>query len=214
MDLQERNELIRKMRFEDVMTLRAIGDHFGISRERVRQILGNTGGYITRDSRKEAVLAHPHLTDNEIAERLGLSLSAVNTYRSGTWHRRLYKNNYHWEMEISDRLRSARIEHELVDHMNGYCFLVYPDIKIKMTVAYTPWTPASIEYASEPWRFRTADQDVIDYYFMVIDPRADVFVVPVSEVKGRQHIVFCWPNKNRKSKWEKYLWNLDQLKES
>lgn len=44
-------ETMRRMRFEKCMTLQQIGDaHGGLSRERVRQLIGNTG-YI-RDIRR------------------------------------------------------------------------------------------------------------------------------------------------------------------
>ncbi len=45
-------EKMRRMRFEQYMTLQQIGDaHGGLSRERVRQLIGNTG-YI-RDIKRE-----------------------------------------------------------------------------------------------------------------------------------------------------------------
>ena len=39
----ERNELIRKMRYEEKRTLQYIANEFGLTRERVRQIAPNLG---------------------------------------------------------------------------------------------------------------------------------------------------------------------------
>lgn len=41
--LVERNEEIKSLRFDDHLTLKEIGDIYGVSRERIRQIVGNTG---------------------------------------------------------------------------------------------------------------------------------------------------------------------------
>ena len=41
--LNERNIEIKRLRNNEYWTLQRIGDKFGISRERVRQIVGNTG---------------------------------------------------------------------------------------------------------------------------------------------------------------------------
>ena len=43
-----RLEEMQDMRFNKLMTLKEIGDHFGISKERVRKIIGNTGNRIIR----------------------------------------------------------------------------------------------------------------------------------------------------------------------
>ena len=51
-DKNRTKEIIR-MRFGELKTLQEIGDEFGITRERVRQILGNTG-YIVNRKRDEA----------------------------------------------------------------------------------------------------------------------------------------------------------------
>lgn len=41
----ERTQEIRNLRFQEHMTLREIGNIYGLTRERVRQILGDTGGH-------------------------------------------------------------------------------------------------------------------------------------------------------------------------
>jgi len=42
-ELVERNKKIKSMRFEEHMTLKEIGDIYGVTRERIRQIVGNSG---------------------------------------------------------------------------------------------------------------------------------------------------------------------------
>jgi len=51
-DENRTREMIR-MRFGELMTLQEIGDEFGITRERVRQILGNTGRIVNTKRDKE-----------------------------------------------------------------------------------------------------------------------------------------------------------------
>ena len=50
---ENRTKKMIRMRFGELKTLQEIGDEFGITRERVRQILGNTG-YIVNRKRDEA----------------------------------------------------------------------------------------------------------------------------------------------------------------
>ena len=44
--MDTRRETMRSMRLDDNMTLREIGEVFGISRERVRQIVGNIAEHL------------------------------------------------------------------------------------------------------------------------------------------------------------------------
>ena len=46
MDKDARTKEMIRLRFGELKTLQEIGDVFGISRERVRQIIGNTGNIV------------------------------------------------------------------------------------------------------------------------------------------------------------------------
>jgi hypothetical protein len=53
MTRQERIEQMKYLRFEKKWTLQQIGNHFGgLSRERVRQLIGNTG-YVAWDAKRQ-----------------------------------------------------------------------------------------------------------------------------------------------------------------
>lgn len=96
------------VRHEDVialagrMSLRKIGDLFGLSGERVRQILAKHGIRNNQDRWTEFMeLYDKGLTDAEIAAALGVGRTAI-------WHRRQARNlpsNSHKRME--DRMRQS-----------------------------------------------------------------------------------------------------------
>jgi hypothetical protein len=71
----KRAELIRRLKFEHYLTIREIGDYLGVSRERVRQIAGNTGGKAVRPKKRK------------IASELLVGEERENFYREHFWDR-------------------------------------------------------------------------------------------------------------------------------
>jgi hypothetical protein len=82
-ELKERNEEIRRLRLEEYWMLEDIGDKFGISRERVRQIIGNTGRDI-KAKQTQRIINNPEFDGmevNEIAKKTGFHPWTIYKYK-------------------------------------------------------------------------------------------------------------------------------------
>ena len=62
-------------------TLQEIADAHGISRERVRQLIGNTG-QVAFEARRRLYEQNKHLSNSELAALLGVKVTTVYQYRS------------------------------------------------------------------------------------------------------------------------------------
>lgn len=81
----DRKQEMKELRFSEGWTLQRIADHYDITRERVRQILGNTGRISNRRTDKltdgEFLAQTAHMSNAELAELLGLAEKTVANYR-------------------------------------------------------------------------------------------------------------------------------------
>lgn len=119
-----RRKAIADMRYEYRMTLEEIGRHFGVSRERVRQILElvkderegviNEFGLSARTiNNKKWLEEHFHLTNNEIAQKTGFDSNTVSKKRVRQFHAADgYNQSVHYDavMLTCDKLRMYNIK--------------------------------------------------------------------------------------------------------
>jgi len=210
---QKRLECIKQLRFEQGWTLQQIADSLDpkISRERVRQLIGNSGKYVVSQKKKEIALAHPELTNKELGDLLGLIPTSVNKYRKGTRHVMFGGNAklaYEAEEYISGVLNEHGIGHTLVPRNTGHDVELESGKCAEISSAYKTWAPPSL--SSYPYyRFRICNR-LADYYICIIMTTKTVFVIPSCDVP-KYYIYIFWPTK-KKSKFAKYLNNFDLLR--
>ena len=101
-EIADRDKEIERLRFEEGLTLQEIGDRFDISRERVRQVVGNTG-WIANKKRIAYVRSQIGKTNQELVKETGLSINTISRYRgdlhhmAGTDTESLVKTGNKWE---------------------------------------------------------------------------------------------------------------------
>lgn len=213
-DIARLNEMVdlRKSGY----TLQKIAVKFGISRERVRQLIGNSG-YMAFDlmhkEREAVVEKSKDLTTPELLKKLGIS--------SGS----LPKRNYHHPIENSDsstyrgnvaEVRAAEIirQHgltaELMPLQHPFDILVNGSIRLDVKSAHKPLTSPSIlrRSTSPMWKFKVGknSRDKCDFYFCIITETEDVFIIPSKDVPASmQFLVFCYPTERPEiAKWQNY----------
>lgn len=218
LEFLERNREMYRLRFDEFLPFREIGERFGITRERARQIVGDGGKDIVRKRRESQILPNHDKTNMELSEELGLSVTTISKYRSGTHFKKEYNLGlaYEWGNKISDKLFILGIAHKLVSGKCGYNILIFPDIRVRIKVATKQWKSPSLKFVSPIYKFRRYLHEKCDFYIFVIAETNDYFIVPTSKILAKETVAFCWPCNNhvgRGSSYRKYhnRWDLLQI---
>jgi hypothetical protein len=215
--LVDRNKEMHRLRFEELLPLSQIGKKFGVTRERVRQILGNTGNGFIRRRHERQILSQPEKSTSMLAKDLGLNNHTIYNYRANTCYKKSGNPGICDEQvnHISDKLYNLDIDHIKVCKKLHYHIVIYPNIKISVRVATKRWEAPSLKFASPAYRFRVHGLENVDFIIFVIAKTEDFFIVPQSEIFARDTVAFCWPCNNttgRGSPYRKYheRWDLLQ----
>lgn len=176
-----RKKEMEYLRFDKLLTLAQIGEIYGISRERVRQLIGNTGKDFIGKIRKQQVFELPNLTNNELAEKLNLSYETVCKYRSGTRHA-IEKNcncyvGAQAEEIVSKKLIKHKIPNKLMPANHPFDILLDNGIKIDVK-SRKPVPDAKGIFHYQIDKNKTKNKPQPDFYALVINN--DVYFIPGS----------------------------------
>lgn len=215
---KKRNVEMKRLRYEELKTLQEIADIYNISRERVRQIVGNNDykNNKTRRKRKKA-RANTDATNDELAKILNVSPNTIANYRSDIRH--AVKSGscravgHEWEEWTIDKLsemgavvEGMPLRHPYDLEVNGY--------RVDVKYCDHPRTPPSTRglLKSPQWVFGTkGDSDKCDFFFCITGNK-DIFIIPSGEVGTKQQVVFCYPTERPSlGKYQKYLDRYDLL---
>ena len=216
----ERRQDMINLRYVLGWTLQKIAERYGLSRERVRQIIGNSGHIAikTTDRLKdeEFLQQTANLTNEELAKMLGLSMNTVSQYRGDIRH--AIKEGDHpayrgaiIEDRVSEILNKKGIQNELMPFRNGFDILALDIVRIDVKSAYKNWDPPSSNFVSPLWRFKIQGNAIkrrgTDFYACFIVPTEEIFIIPSDVIPDtREYIAFCWPTtRPTMSKYQKYL---------
>lgn len=216
--MSERDEMLR-LRFEERKTLREIGEKYGITRERVRQIIGNTGRVLSEDieRRNERIRSSIEPTPT-LAEKYGLTDSHISKIRSGKHHLIAGGNRRKGEMVerfVSKMLDEQNIENELMPTGHSFDIMANGNTKIDVKGAFK--TTLTGELRSPQWHFcvqKDKRGDYCDIFICVIWDTKECFIIPSDELKEKQSdLFFCHPTKRPEiGKYQKYLNRWDLIK--
>lgn len=207
---------ILHLRFIENWKLAEIAKKFGVSRQRIHQIIGNTGH--TNNIIREIARSRPDLTNGELAQYLHRSAITISNYR-GDLHHILEANSpagkgQTWEMWTADRLEEMGHKTELQKVHEEFDILVDDSIRVDVKSTESRLASPSDKCASPHWRFgvRKNRRDKTDFYVCVIGETKEAFIIPSSDIPAsRAAITLCWPTKRpTMSKWQKYYerWDL------
>lgn len=213
--MDERLEKIKNLRFSRNYTLQEIANEFRLSRERIRQLIGNTGrGYKNRRIRK-LYENNKHLSNTELSEITGIV--NISSYRKDGIRHKInggsLKIGVYFEELVSKTLNKNGISHKLMPHNHPFDILLDNGIRIdvKSVSPSRLLTKITNTYSFNPNKKRRGNY--ADYFICVLIDTEEMFVIPSSEIKKSSPIRFSWPRPTRgkESKYHKYHNNFDVL---
>lgn len=209
---------MRRLRFQELLTTTEIGllQNPPISRERVRQLIGNTGrGFVT--ARKKKIWAqNKDKTNRELLEALGFSsTTSLYRYREGERHDIVgggIKINADHVNYVSNLLKLKGIEHELTKARHPYDLHLENGLRVEVLSA----SPMSHIFPGlNMYNFNTRQEikgRFCDYFACVTTDTLNVFIVPARLTRLTSPIRFCFPKDyGRISKWLQYHNRFDLL---
>lgn len=217
-DHAARKEDMRELRLTHGWTLQRIADKYSISRERVRQVIGNTGTISFRNSAvfKDDLFLEDtkHLTNDELCELLNVNYVTVSRQRGGIRHAVKGNGNVRKAFESEELasawLKAKGINNELMAFRHPFDILALDRVRIDVKVAYGSCISPSQHNISPTWTFHVENgnkRDDTDFYLCIIAPTEEIFVIPAGKIpRNTGTIRFCWPTlRPELSNWQNYL---------
>lgn len=209
-----RVEEMNRLRFVEKMTLQEIADKYQLSRERVRQIIGNTGAGYKFRRRIKIALNHPELTNSQISEQLGVNYKTVSTYRSRQRHAiedGFVKKGVDSEERVSEKLNNLGIEHKLMPLQHPFDIQLANGKRIDVKSAYKKMHPKSQRYDYYSFGIeKTRRGNYADFFILYIVPEDLCLVVPF-EYAPKEMIHINTPIYS-KGKFARFINNFDLLR--
>lgn len=217
--LPDRSELIR-LRFENGLTLQEIGDKFKVSRERVRQVIGNTG----RHFRSEWTFRHRNILVNENTTKQGIKnikgVKSVLYKKLRSIHHRVDGDNTsrlgnETESLVHDRLVEMGIDNTLMPLRHPFDMIITKsgktvDVKGSYSRRYTSPRQKSPMYSFHVRKDKKGDY--CDFFIFYIEETDSILVIPNNEIGYVQNVYVTWPPSKRGwSKWKNFHNRFDLL---
>lgn len=225
-EFSERNQEIKNLRFIKGLSLQSIGDKYGITRERVRQIIGNTGRQFRRkwttELKSSGAVKPKHWTEIRDGKMPGLKRVWMDGWGD---ERHIAKSGnakiiQKFEMRASSLLTGIDIEHKLMPYLYPFSILTANGIKIDVRVTHVDSSklPSQTRCKYPTFAVPNLKSGKDCDYFIVFIPEGrgyTYFVIPSFEVYRMRYdarIRIPWPKlSNKISKWHKYHERIDLI---
>ncbi len=214
-DITGTNEMI-ELRYVAKLTLQEIADKFGISRERVRQRIGNSGFTATQarvKKNKKLYEQFKHLSNSALKKAMGLK--TANRYRDDSRHAIEggdLQIGAEAEEAVSKKLSRIGFKNTLMPHF--HCFDILLDNGIKVDVKSSdPMT--TTKTISSCYTFQTkkgVKGNYCDFLILYLRDVQEYFVVPMKDAGNIIRFCFPEPDWGKKSKWHQYHNRFDLLR--
>ena len=213
-----RNKEMLRLRNKKQMSLQEIASIYGITRERVRQIIGNTGRDIQKyktERRNRSIREATQKTNNQLAEETGLPAWIITKARGGTHHAvepdSLIGRGQEAEHFVADKLSELGIANELMPLKRPFDILVRGELRIDVKHARGT-VKTSPKIKSPQYCFRDNKKGGgCDFFVCVIWETKDCYIIPARLMKPFLYI--CHPSmRPTLAKYTAYLNAWDLLK--
>lgn len=219
----QRNEEMRRLRFEEGWILRDIAEKFGVSRERVRQIIGNTGKEFRKEWTKKFIQGHPDVMIGSHFTEIS-SLPGVKKAWQTEWgnypHKmkgEYQKKHRNYENETKRMLRNIGIKAAIMPTKNPFNLITHNGCRIvvRYTTTNISECPSQTSSTYPHWAVPGLPNNHRDYDFLIAFIPDTFFVIPSNEIGDRNptsRIRIPWPKmSNKPSKWHKWHERIDMI---
>lgn len=212
LDFAKRNEEMVRL-FKEGYTQPALGKRYGITRERVRQIVSPEGQLDGRKIRRDraqqyirAIVSSPREKIGELARKFRFSPSAADEIRSHN-HCAVKKSHapvylgHKTEEHISNLLSENGIQHKLMPNGCPHDIETGNGLRIDVKGCYARKT-VSKRQKSPLYSFcvrKDEKGDYCDFFILFVKETGDVFVVPNDEVGYVSRVYVGYPDKRQES---------------
>jgi plasmid maintenance system antidote protein VapI len=189
------------MRFSERKSLQEIADKYQISRERVRQIIGNTGRDIipnVAEKLNQIDDISPY-TNQELAEQFGVCPSSISAKLNGRRHAIKKSKSAAYAGYIGEEIISRKLTKRGFDcKLNGghrFDATINELVNVDFKTCNKPLYPPSSKHKSPWYSFGTRNKDIenIDFFIVYLKPTNDLFIVPQSIIGNKDAMRFTWP---------------------
>lgn len=201
------------------MTLQQIGDKFNVCRERVRQIIGNTGTSFLRKRGDEILRKMPESEIHNLSRQDWIKCGGM---KEAWWkvgakiHHKLNGKSLslgqNGERYVSKTLAGLGIKNNLAGFRSHFDIALDCGKTIDVKTCNSP--KIRRKSVSKQWSFNVKKKSgkYADFFALVIWPTKEIFIIPSNLALKYIHIQFCWPTtKPTMAKWAKYLGAFNQL---
>ena len=213
-DKKSRNDEMKKLRFEEGWTFKELAKKYGITRQRVHQIVGGTGHEKSK-LRKRKILQMKSLTNKEISKMTGLGYEYISKIRANQRHAQAghsLKLSQVNEEFVARKLSSLGIKNTFGSRTDPFDILTESNVRI--SVISRNRSSYSTQ-ATAPYRFRIRKNTrKSDFLVLVVNETKDMFIVPRKHIPKYDIITFCWPARKfgSVSQWLNFHGRFDLLK--
>lgn len=227
MNYKTRNREMMRLRKEEGKTNVEIGEIFGISRERVRQIIGNTGKNFLRDWTLDAIKSGKFdYVHSGVKQDLKNLPGVYSVWREDWGHHRhkasggWVKRGQEFEEKASKILLQHGVVNKLMPHISSYDIETSSGLRVDVkSVSFNLSTMASQKYISPVYSVpHIRSGKYCDFLFVFVpDGQGDYtyFVIPSFELLNlseSSRIRIPYPQLGRRtSKWMKYHKRVDLI---
>lgn len=209
---------------ESGMSLQEIGDHYHISRERIRQIIGTRHKEKYRNTKFERIVkiveSNPGKSAADIGTIVGCKHGAVYSAmkKAGLPIRFLTEEEesnraqgMRIENIVSEKLKRMGIENTQMGTLHPFDILLSDGKRVDVKSSATPIKPPSSRYGYYVFDTRQKKKgSYCDFFILVVHETMDMYIIPAPQAPAGQ-IRIASPRK-KKSKFDKFLNNYDLMK--
>lgn len=218
MDYEERKNEMHLLHFQNGWTMQEVGDKFGISRERVRQIIGNSRGARRKLTEALALSSNSAWTSTQslinLANRLvNRPVKSVVRKKIASVHHLPKTGGYLFsgivaENRISEKLTENGVKHQLMPIRHPFDILTESGKRIDVKSTLKTWNTPRGKTPFYRFAINKHRKEACDYFILFYTPEEKMWIIPANLMPKVNTVYIStdindrsWDTSNRWNEW-------------